>query len=202
MKLHEDRLHAPYGEKKGGLVFVCSMSDLFHEDVPSDFIDRVMATIKSATQHTYQLLTKRPERMSEYFSARAVPDNVWIGTTVENANYRYRIDILRKIEAKTRFLSCEPLVGDLGEIDLSGIGLVIVGGEQTSDFSKARRMRKDWVLDIRRQCEEHGVIFHFKQWGTVGEDGVRRECEANGHELDGEIYRELPDRYEQQLSLF
>ena len=200
--MHEDRLHAPYGEKKGGLVFVCSMSDLFHEDVPSDFIDRVMATIKSATQHTYQLLTKRPERMSEYFSARAVPDNVWIGTTVENANYRYRIDILRKIEAKTRFLSCEPLVGDLGEIDLSGIGLVIVGGEQTSDFSKARRMRKDWVLDIRRQCEEHGVIFHFKQWGTVGEDGVRRECEANGHELDGETYRELPDRYEQQLSLF
>lgn len=178
------------------------MSDLFHEDVPFDFIDRVMATIKSATQHTYQLLTKRPERMSEYFSTRAVPDNVWIGTTVESAAYTYRIDIMRKIEAKTRFLSCEPLVGDLGEIDLSGIGLVIVGGEQTSDWGKARRMRKDWVLDIKRQCDEQGVIFHFKQWGTVGEDGVRRECEANGHELDGEVYRELPDRYEQQLSLF
>lgn len=131
--LHGERLFDPYSEKKGGLVFVCSMSDLFHEEVPFGFTDKVMNTVKSATQHTYQLLTKRPERMAEYFSTRDVPRNVWLGTTVESADYRHRIDTLRGIDASTRFLSCEPLVGDLGELNLDGIGLVIVGGEQTSD---------------------------------------------------------------------
>lgn len=201
--LHGERLRRPCHDEKPKLIFVCSMSDLFHKDVPSWYIDRVMDVIRSANIHTYQILTKRTERMAEYFSTRAVPDNVWLGTTVESAEYKGRIDILRGIDAKTRFLSCEPLVGDLGELNLNGIDCVIVGGERTdSDFSRARQMKKEWVLNIKRQCNEQGTIFHFKQWGTVGEDGVRRPRELNGHMLDGKIYRGLPKLHEAQPALF
>lgn len=201
--LRADRLRYPYYEHNPKLIFVCSMSDLFHEEVPFWYIDDVMTVIRTASIHTHQILTKRPERMSEYFSTRTVPENVWVGTTVESSEYKGRIDTLRGIDASTRFLSCEPLVGDLGELNLDGISLAIVGGERTdSDFSMARQMKKEWVLNIKSQCEEQNVIFHFKQWGTVGEDGIRRQCKLNGHELDGKVYRELPCLHEPQPALF
>jgi len=121
--LHEDALSEPRGWRKPALCFVCSMADLFHKDVPFEFIDNVMAVIKETPQHTYQLLTKRAERMAEYFETRPIPTNVWLGVTVEDGSVKYRIDILRPLKASIKFLSVEPLVGDLGELNLKGIEL-------------------------------------------------------------------------------
>ena len=188
--LHEDALQEPSKWSGSRLVFVCSMADLFHEKVPYEFIDNVMSEIKGTPQHTYQILTKRAERMMEYFSSREVPGNAMLGVTLESDRHKRRVDCLKKIKCGgTKFLSCEPLLGNLGRLDLSGIGWVIVGGESGTD---ARHVRKEWVLDIRRQCEEWGTAFFFKQWGTWGEDGVRRNKKANGCLLDGEVVQEYP----------
>lgn len=187
--LHEESLNEPKMWNKSSTVFVCSMSDLFHDSVPYTFIDRIMETILETPQHKYQVLTKRPERMSDYFEERLVPQNAWIGVTIENKNVLHRIDILRTINAPLRFLSCEPLLGDLGILDLNGIGWVIVGGESGV---QARQMKKTWVQNIKRQCDAQNIPFFFKQWGTWGEDGIKRTKKANGNMIDGIRIQKLP----------
>lgn len=189
LTLHPEDLNTPRSWKKGHNIFVCSMSDLFHTDVPFEFIDEVMTTIRETPQHRYQLLTKRAERMAEYFAKREVPKNVWLGVTVECQSTRYRIDYLRRIPAMVRFLSCEPLLEDLGELNLSSIDWVIVGGESGH---KARPMKEEWVLNIKQQVENHGAAFFFKQWGTWGSDGIKRNKHKNGKILNGEILQEMP----------
>ncbi len=187
LTLHPEDLDEPRSWKKGRNIFVCSMSDLFHENVPFDFIDRVMKTIRETPQHRYQLLTKRGERMAEYFATREVSENVWLGVTVECQATRSRIDALRNVPATVRFLSCEPLVEDLGELNLSGIDWVIVGGESGP---KARPMKEEWVLNIKRQVEAEGAAFFFKQWGTAKITENRQSIDANL--LNGVLYHNLP----------
>lgn len=187
--LHHETLKEPLKWIKPRNIFVCSMSDLFHSDVPFQFVDEILEVIKRTPQHRYQLLTKRPERMKLYFSTRTVPDNVWLGTTVENSTYIDRINILKSIESKVHFLSCEPLLGSLGKIDLSGIEWVIVGGESGSH---GRIMRPEWVEEIRQQALQYKVPFFFKQWGTWGSDGIRRSKKTNGKLLNGKIIQEMP----------
>ena len=165
------------------------MSDLFHKDVPFEFIDKVIDVIRSTPWHTYQLLTKRAERMAEYFATRAIPANAWLGVTVEVPSVKYRIDSLRNLPASIRFLSCEPLVEDLGELDLTNIDWVIVGGEHAIN---ARPMKEEWVLPIKEQAEKQGALFFFKQWGSIGRDGVYRSVERNGSELQGKTYKAMP----------
>lgn len=198
LTLHPEALEEPMKVKVPNKFFVCSMGDLFHKDVPFEFINKVMVTIDKCPQHTFQILTKRPERMASYFRMeRDVPENVWIGTTVECAETVHRIEEVRSIGKYNtdrtkvrRFLSCEPLLSDLGDMDLKGIDLVIVGGESGS---QARPMDKRWVLNIKRQCDEQGVVFFFKQWGTYGEDGVKRNKKANGNEINGMVYQAYPN---------
>ena len=187
--LHEDTLDEPIEWKQPHTVFVCSMADLFHKAVPFAFIDKVMDTIKRTQQHRYQILTKRAERMAEYFSRSIIPENVWLGVTVEAASVKERINSLRGLHSTIRFLSCEPLIGDLGEIDLNGIDWIIVGGESGV---RARPMKPEWVRSILRQAEEQDVAFFFKQWGTWGSDGVKRNKKANGKALDGKTIQMMP----------
>ena len=161
--LHERCLNEPLTWRGNHNIFVCSMSDIFHEDVPFDFVDRMFDIIRSTPQHRYQILTKRAERMAEYFEKRSIPDNVWLGVTVEAKSSRFRIELLRNLPASVKFLSCEPLVEDLGNIDLTGIDWVIVGGESGP---QARPMQESWALNIMKQVEKQGARFFFKQWGT------------------------------------
>ena len=198
LTLHPEALREPMKVKEPSMFFVCSMADLFHDDVPFEFVDSVTTTITLTPRHTYQLLTKRIANMHDYFThGREVSPNCWIGTTVENADAKRRIPWLAEIKtAPVRFLSCEPLLGDLGELDLFNIDWVIVGGESGN---QARPMKKEWVLNIKRQCEEQGVPFFFKQWGTYGEDGVKRDKKANGCLLDGQVYQAWPKCWEKQI---
>jgi protein gp37 len=189
LTLHEDTLNEPLLWRKPHTIFVCSMSDLFHEEVPFPFIDQVIKTITATPQHRYQLLTKRSARMAEYFETRAVPGNVWVGTTVEVQAVKDRIDTLRKIAAPIRFLSCEPLIEDLGKLNLINIDWVIVGGESGR---MARPMKEEWVLSIERQARANGSAFFFKQWGTWGVDGIKRNKYANGKLLKGTIKQAMP----------
>lgn len=189
LTLHPQTLDEPKTWRKSHNIFVCSMSDLFHEMVPFDFIDRVMSTIEETPQHRYQILTKRTERMNSYFSQHTIPKNVWLGTTVECRSVLHRIDILRQMDATVRFLSCEPLLEDLGEVDLSGIDWVIVGGESGPH---ARPMSQEWVLSLRDQVKVSGAAFFFKQWGTWGSDGIKRSKQKNGKRLQGMVIQEMP----------
>lgn len=159
LTLHEDNLDEPRSWRKPHNIFVCSMSDLFHKDAPEWFIDKVMKTISETPQHRYQILTKRAERMSDYFTNHNIPPNVWLGVTVEAPELKYRIDLLRHLPARVKFLSCEPLVEDLGELNLDDIDWVIVGGESGN---QARPMLKEWVENIRIQVEKSGAAFFFK----------------------------------------
>lgn len=186
---HPEELNEPKKWTKAHNIFVCSMGDLFHEEVPFEFIDQVMQTICETPHHRYQILTKRAERMWEYFVNRSVPQNAWLGVTVEVQSSRFRIDYLRNLPAPVRFLSCEPLLEDLGELRLHGINWVIVGGESGI---QARPMQEEWVLNIKRQTEENGAAFFFKQWGTWGPDGIKRNKHANGKCLQGEIVQHMP----------
>lgn len=187
--LHEDCLDEPLKWKQSHTIFVCSMSDLFHKDVPFDFIDKVMHVIRITPQHRYQLLTKRAERMAEYFCSREVPQNVWLGVTVEAQSSKSRIEYLRGIEAPIRFLSCEPLIEDLGELNLDSIDWVIVGGESGP---QARPMKEKWVLSIQEQTEKSGSAFFFKQWGTWGSDGIKRNKHKNGKLINGKVFQAMP----------
>ena len=167
------------------------MSDLFHEDIPDNFLDQVMDVIRQTPQHTYQILTKRADRLPRYFHKRACPRNIWLGVSVEDRHYGLpRIDYLRQVDAHIRFLSIEPLLEDLGSIDLKGIHWVIVGGESGH---KARPMRSEWVENIQHQAEDADVAFFFKQWGTWGADGVKRRKKANGRTFKGKTWNDTPD---------
>lgn len=180
---HDDLVELPLHWRRPRLVFVNSMSDLFHPDVPDEFVVRVFDTMKSADQHTFQILTKRPQRLAQMANHLPWPSNVWMGVSIENARYRFRIDHLRMVPAKVRFLSVEPLIADVGELDLSGIHWVIVGGESGPH---ARPIQEEWVTSIRDQCVDAGVAFFFKQWGG-------RTPKAGGRELAGEYWDELPE---------
>lgn len=190
LTLQPQRLEQPLRRKKPTVYFVNSMSDLFHERVPFAYIDQVMAVMEQTPQHTYQVLTKRAARMRKYFSQRQAPVNAWLGVSVEDRKHGVpRIDPLREIPATIRFLSIEPLLEDIGEIDLQGIHWVIVGGESGP---KARPMRHEWLAGVKAQCDRAGVAFFFKQWGGWGADGVRRRKSKNGRLFEGRIWDERP----------
>ncbi len=187
---HYNRLDAPLRRKRPTIYFVNSMSDLFHPHVDSSFIDKVMDTISQTPRHTYQILTKRPGDMKEYFATRPTPPNAWLGVSVENKKQGVpRIDILRGISATVRFLSVEPLLEDIGKINLQDIHWVIVGGESGA---KARPMKSEWVANVKRQCRDAKARFFFKQWGAWGKDGVVRSKRANGREYRGRTWDEMP----------
>tara|TARA_R110002094_G_scaffold54390_9_gene65625 strand:+ start:492 stop:1244 length:753 start_codon:yes stop_codon:yes gene_type:complete len=188
--LMPERLEQPLRRRKPTVYFVNSMSDLFQEAVPFEFIDKVMAVIAATPRHTYQILTKRAGRMAKYFSSRKVPDNAWLGVSVEDRRYGLpRIPHLQSIDAKTRFLSVEPLLEDIGAFDIEGIDWVIVGGESGW---KARPMDLAWVLGVKAQCESANVDFFFKQWGAWGSDGVKRNKKKNGRVLEGTTWDSMP----------
>ena len=190
VSLHEECLNEPLNWKKPRTIFVCSMSDLFHKDVPFEFIDKVFSVIAQTPQHRYQIFTKRSDRMAEYFIRHNVPANAWLGVTVDVQTSKPRIDALRGIQnAPIRFLSCEPLLEDLGELNLTGIDWIIVGGESGR---QARPMKEEWVLNIKNQVEDAGKTFFFKQWGTWGSDGIKRNKKKNGKILQGVVVQAMP----------
>ncbi len=190
LTLHQQRLRQPLSRKRPTTFFVNSMSDLFHEEVPDSFLDSVFDTIRATPQHTYQVLTKRADRLPRYFKRRACPENVWLGVSVEDRKYGVpRIGHLRTVKARIRFLSVEPLLEDLGSIELSDIHWVIVGGESGT---KARPMREEWISKVQAQAEAAGAAFFFKQWGGWGADGVRRHKKANGRVFQGRTWDEFP----------
>lgn len=182
LTLHEEMLGQPLTWRKPRTVFVNSMSDLFHKDVPDGFIQRVFAVMRQASRHRFQVLTKRSERLARMSSEIDWPANVWMGVSVENADYTFRIDHLRQTGAAVKFLSLEPLLGPLPDLDLSGIDWVIAGGESGPG---ARPMASGWVTEIRDQCVTAGVPFFFKQWGGVIKS-------RTGRELDGRTWNQMP----------
>jgi protein gp37 len=179
---HPSYLDQPLHWKKPRMIFVNSMSDLFHEDVPLSFIHDVFDVMRQASQHTFQVLTKRSRRLLELSPELTWPENVWMGVSVENQGYTFRINGLRRTSAHVKFLSLEPLLGPLPQLNLHNIDWVIVGGESGPG---ARPMDEAWVIDIRNQCQANNVPFFFKQWG-----GVRRK-EA-GRELKGRTWNQMP----------
>ena len=180
--VHPDTLDIPLRWRKPRSIFVNSMSDLFHPEVPDDFIAEVFDVMTRAHWHRYQVLTKRPERVASLNSTLPWPAQIWQGVSVENGDYAYRIDLLRDTSAAVKFLSLEPLLGPLPNLDLAGIDWVIAGGESGPG---ARPMQPEWVRDIRDQCIDAGVPFHFKQWGGVFK-------KRNGRELDGITWDGVP----------
>lgn len=184
LSVHPDTLNLPKTWKHPRVVFVNSMSDLFHPEVPVDFINNVFGVMRDTPQHTYQILTKRSQRLRILAPALDWPSNVWMGVSIENEKYRFRLSHLRTVPAAIRFLSLEPLLGPLPKLNLSGIHWVITGGESGPN---ARRVELGWIADIRDQCRAAGVPFFFKQWGG-------RTPKAGGRELEGRTYDEMPAR--------
>lgn len=182
VRLDHDSLDAPLRWKKPRMVFVNSMSDLFHDGIPTSFVKKVWSVMEAAHWHTFQILTKRPERMAEFTKLVPALPNVWLGTSVENGDYISRLDHLRKVNAAIRFVSFEPLLSSVVEADLAGIAWAIVGGESGP---KARPMNRQWVEEIRRACRESGTAFFFKQWGG-------KNKALTGRELDGRTWDEFP----------
>lgn len=182
VRIHPSELERPKKWRKPRVVFVNSMSDLFHEEIPLDFIKKVFETMNSTPRHTYQILTKRAERLAQVSAELKWTDNIWMGVSVENSGVENRIDELKKCGAKIKFLSCEPLLGPLSNLNLKGIDWVIVGGESGA---KARPIKKEWIIDLKEQCEKSKTAFFFKQWGGV-------YPKKNGRELDGVKYDEMP----------
>jgi protein gp37 len=178
---HSNMLDLPLHWKKPQLVFVNSMSDLFHNKVPKDFISRVF-DVMNRTVHIYQVLTKRVERLAKMTNELPWSKNIWVGVTVEASDYKYRTDLLRKTNASVKFLSLEPLLEDVGELDLTGIDWVIVGGESGPG---ARPIEAEWVRNIREQCIEQNIPFFFKQWGGFNK-------KKRGRLLDGRTWDEIP----------
>jgi protein gp37 len=183
LTLQPQMLERPLGWKKPQTIFVNSMSDLFHDDVPVEFIRRVFDVMTRAHWHRFQVLTKRAERLAAIGGELTWPSNVWMGVSVENDRYRHRVDCLRATPARTRFLSLEPLLGPIHSLNLTGIDWVIVGGESGPG---ARPMREEWVTDLRNQCARAGVPFFFKQWGG-------RNKKATGRVLQGRVWDEMPE---------
>jgi len=182
VRLHPECLDEPLNWRKPRLVFVNSMSDLFHEEVPFEFIQSVFDVMNRTSLHTYQVLTKRAERMAELAPQLNWTPNIWMGVSVETKTYYPRIDLLRNVSAAIRFLSLEPLLAPLSNLNLNGINWVVVGGESGPN---ARPMKAEWVKSIRAQCKAAGVHFFFKQWGGINK-------KAAGRQLDGRTYDEMP----------
>jgi len=182
MTLHEHMLEVPLRWRKPRLVFVNSMSDLFHNDSPEDFIQRVFDVMRRASWHVFQVLTKRSDRLLNLSPKIDWPDNVWMGVSVERVDYAFRIDHLRQTGAKVRFLSLEPLLGPLSALNLDGIHWVIAGGESGPG---ARPMEEAWVTEIRDQCLDANIPFFFKQWGGVVKS-------RGGRSLEGRTWDEMP----------
>lgn len=177
-------LDLPLRWKEPRKIFVNSMSDLFHELMPDDYLDRCFDVMVKANWHIFQILTKRPERMVRFAKRYGrIPDHIWMGTSVELAIYKKRIDVLRSIRVKTKFISFEPLLGPIGEVNLKGIAWVIVGGESGPHH---RSIKPDWVRELRDQCVNQGVAFFFKQWGGM-------TPKSGGRQLDGKVWNEYPD---------
>lgn len=192
LSLHHNRLELPLRWKRPRRIFVNSMSDLFHEQVPLPFIQEVFETMRKAYWHQFQVLTKRGGRLRELAPQLEWPANVWMGVSVENQRWTSRIDDLREVPAAVRFLSLEPLLGPL-RLNLDGVHWVIVGGESGP---RARPMREDWVLSIQEQCRVADVPFFFKQWGAFDEHGIRRGKKATGRSLQGQIWNDMPSSLE------
>ncbi len=191
--LREDwtALALPQRWRKPRRIFVNSMGDLFHEQVNDDFISAVWQTMRTTPRHSYQILTKRPQRMAAFVATQvgAVLPNVWLGTSVEDARVVDRLDDLRAVPAQIRFVSFEPLIGPVGRVDLTGIHWAIVGGESGRH---ARPIREAWIAEIHGQCRQAGTAFFFKQWGTWGKDNKRRSKKANGRTYRGQVWDEMP----------
>jgi len=188
VRTHEDALKIPYTWKQSKVVFVNSMSDLFHKDISLEFIKKVFTVMNENHQHVFQILTKRAERLWELHDKLKWTANIWMGVSVENEKVKDRIDFLRETNARVKFLSCEPLIGPLTTLNLDKIDWVIVGGESGR---RPRPMKAEWVLDIQEQCEKAGIAFFFKQWGG-------KNKKASGRLLNGKTYDEMPE-IEQQL---
>lgn len=189
--LHPEALDEPYRWKKPRVIFVNSMSDLFHEEIPLEFIQDVFSVMNANKRHTFQILTKRSERLCELAPLLDWPENVWMGVTIENNDYVGRADDLRTVGAAVRFCSLEPLLGPLPSLELDGIGWVIVGGESGPG---ARIMKSEWVVEIREKCIAEGVPFFFKQWGGVNKKKA-------GRILQGRTWDEYPAVFHQRLEL-
>jgi protein gp37 len=181
--LHEDLLDEPLKWKKPKRIFIGSMSDIFHDDIPTDFILRVFDTMNNCPQHTFIVLTKRADRMVELSGEINWTENIWLGVTVEEARYKERIELLRKTGAYRKFVCAEPLIGDLGEVNLSEIDWLVIGGESGKN---SRPLEEEWVVSLRDQFQEQGVMFTFKQWGG-------RFRKRNGSLLQGEYHHDLPE---------
>jgi protein gp37 len=184
LTVHDDALQVPFGWRQPRLVFVNSMSDLFHKDVPISFIRSVFDVVRETPRHTYQLLTKRSKRLRHVAPNLDWPANLWMGVSVESSKYNFRIDHLRDVPAAVRFVSAEPLLGPLGEVDFTGIDWVIAGGESGP---RARPMDIAWGRELRDQCLRDDVSFFFKQWGG-------RTPKIGGRELDGRTWDDMPKR--------
>lgn len=187
----EKSLDIPRRWRKPRKVFVNSMSDMFHDKVSEEFIVRVWDVMRKTPRHSYQILTKRPDRMADIL-ARRIPDvlpNVWLGTSVEDAAVTHRIDDLRLVKAAIRFISFEPLIGSVGNVDLSDIDWAIVGGESGH---AARPIKEEWIDEIYEDCKVFGTAFFFKQWGTWGKDNKKRSKKANGREYRGQTWDAMP----------
>jgi protein gp37 len=183
VKAHHDALSVPYTWKNSKIVFVNSMSDLFHKEISLDFIKKVFHVMNDNPQHVFQILTKRAERLFDLHTQLKWTHNIWMGVSVENEKVKDRIDFLRRTNAKVKFLSCEPLIGSLPNLNLNLIDWVIVGGESGH---RPRPMNPDWVLDIQKQCAKADIPFFFKQWGG-------RNKKASGRLLNGRTYDEMPE---------
>lgn len=182
LRLVPEKLDEPLRVKKPQRIFVNSMSDLFHEEVPVDYIRQIFDVMNNANWHEYQVLTKRAERLENLNGIIKWAPHIWMGVSVENSDYAWRIDHLRRTNAHVKFLSIEPLLGPIRKLNLRGIDWVILGGESGPG---ARPMDKEWVIDIRKQCVRSGVAFFFKQWGGVFK-------KKNGRELEGRTWDEMP----------
>lgn len=183
LRLWPERLDVPLRWKRPRTIFVNSMSDLFHEDIPDDYVSQVFDVMKRAHWHVFQILTKRQDRLAELAPSLPWPSNVWMGVTIENRRFIHRADRLREVDAAVRFISAEPLLGPLDGLDLTGINWLIAGGESGP---RHRRIDLQWVRALRNQCNDADVAFFFKQWG-----GVRPK--SNGRELDGRLWNEYPE---------
>ncbi|WP_027127957.1 DUF5131 family protein [Fusobacterium perfoetens] len=181
---HEEILELPLKWKKSRMVFVNSMSDIFHENIKDEEIEKIFKIMNLAKEHTFQVLTKRSKRMVELSKKLNFTDNIWMGVTVENKDSLYRINDLLKIKCKIKFLSCEPLLEDLEDVKLKGIDWVIVGGESGT---KAREIKKEWVENLLKKCREENISFFFKQWGGFNK-------KKNGNLLNGKQYLEYPKK--------
>jgi len=200
IRLHPNELNTPFTWKKSKIVFVNSMSDLFHPDIPVEFIKAVFAVMNKTPQHIYQVLTKRSDRLLELSNQLNWTENIWMGVSVENEKYTTRVTDLSQTAAKTKFLSIEPLIGPVKTLNLTHIDWVIVGGESGH---KARPVKKAWIDFIKTECEKKKVAFFFKQWGkskfNANPDdptimSEHPEHAKGGCELDGKVYREMPER--------